>query len=170
HDANIAISVLVDCSGSMSGYKLKVASQSAYLICNALEKAGRPSIVNCFDTQFYPIKSYKQKSSPKLFADMSGKGGGGTSEGMALEKVINEFKKVEAGKKLIIVINDGCPDNSDRLKSVIANCPKTINLFAIGIESEYVKEFYKDYIELKDINTLPDVLIKKFKQLAGHKY
>ena len=79
-------------------------------------------------------------------------------------------------RKILMVISDGQPSAADGgwgllqtdLKRKIKECGKAgIEVVGIGIETDYVKEIYPQYIHLKDTKDLPKSAMSKLAKMIG---
>lgn len=166
---DIAVSLLVDCSGSMHGDQLEIAGECSYIIAKALERANKPCIINAFDDGLHPIKKTREKMTNEMFYRMVQVDGGGTNEASAVTEAIKELEELKQGKKLLIVINDGSPNDGDKLRAAIKKRDASTNVVGIGIYSESVRNYYDNHVVLQDVSKLPDELFKIIKKMVGRR-
>lgn len=159
---NTACTVLVDCSGSMSGTKLEHASQAACLLTNTLAKALHvPTEVLCFAFSSVVTMGIVKAFDTPLMTDaqIAGgiytsyrSGGGGNDDANALLFAYERLLKRKEAKRMLIVLSDGSPadspnrgsDPDDGLKYVTDAIRKRnlVSLYGIGICDSNVKRYY----------------------------
>jgi len=128
-----AIEVLVDCSGSMSGYRMKNAKQAVATLLYALK--GLPNVKTCitgFDHDYqYIVKRFKDnkfniKKVDGLYA------AGGTPTGKAMNHSLQRLQKFPKIKKILVVVTDGQPADVELVDEQLT-LAKRMGVEAIGI-------------------------------------
>lgn len=115
--------LLVDCSGSMysrtdaagqpkAEMEIEGAFKATVLVAEALDMAGLGLFVILWDDMvrhFKPIHEPLKGNHQKAIGTVLGTpyGGGGTTESLAIALALDEFEKVEHGKRLMMVVTDG---------------------------------------------------------------
>lgn len=165
---NTVCHILVDCSGSMSGEKQKIAAQAADRLCTSLANALRvKTAVTGFGGSHNSVTLWRAKEfqNPPVPGEVSGletANGGGNADGDAVMYAIETLVPRREERKMIIVLSDGMPsacapslDAASMLKASI-KCAKDrgIEMYGIGIMDNSVKIFYGE--KTKVINTLDE--------------
>lgn len=123
-----------------------------------------------------------QSSAPKMI-QMVRNGRTNTYDGESLRYGAQVLLARPEKRKILFWLNDGypCPnsaDDSDAHRQYAHDCAreveKLIELFAIGIRTDAVKRFYKNCVQVNDLNDLPktclmelDALLRKGKTYLG---
>jgi hypothetical protein len=109
------VSLLIDTSGSMSTAKKEAALEGAIMLIEALEKvAGIQYEIVKFDSSPKVLKAYNERLSPERKASLVKsilEGSGSTESHVALREAVERIR-LGRGEKLIIMVNDGDPDNN----------------------------------------------------------
>ena len=190
---DVAVSLVVDCSGSMyRDSKIRNAVIAAYAFCSVLTNMGIACEVIGFTTLnvecdyaysrigaiYMPIfKSFTDQW------DMSAKRRTiypcenkqmlkNNVDGECVQIAANRLlARPEAGK-IMIVLSDGQPaadgvnlDLESHLQSTLEDLEKRIKIIGIGIQSNSVADYYKNYVVLDQVEDLPKTVIQKVKSL-----
>lgn len=190
---DVAVSLVVDCSGSMyRDSKIRNAVIAAYAFCSVLTNMGIACEVIGFTTLnvecdyaysrigaiYMPIfKSFTDQW------DMSAKRRTiypcenkqmlkNNVDGECVQIAANRLlARPEAGK-IMIVLSDGQPaadgvnlDLESHLQSTLEDLEKRIKIIGIGIQSDSVADYYKNYVVLDQVEDLPKTVIQKVKSL-----
>lgn len=166
--ANTAVHVLLDCSYSMRGTKIKLAVQAAYALALALTRIKGVSLaISAFPGgQRY----FRDMDSPgwqtvmpliswhdKLHARFDVPCQGGTPLAEALWWVLQDMQFVRESRKIILIVSDGEPDDAalarDAIHSVQAG---GIEIYGIGIETLAMRRLFSEehsrsVYDLKDL-------------------
>lgn len=176
---NIAITVLVDSSGSMSGRKYEHACASAVLLNESLGNTLHIplEIVGFTEWSTQPANivhrthDSKLLSRDKLVESLERAGGclatnpDGENISWAYERLVRRKEK----RKLMIVISDGQPADCGRrgdpavyLKHVVSTIEreKRVEIYAVGVQDESVKHFYKEYSIINSSAELESTLLQ----------
>lgn len=186
---NMAIEVLVDCSGSMSGKRILYARKCAYITWKFCQMAGIPVGVTGHNTNGskVEIKSYADPYS------LDGKDGirifsmntdGSNRDGFAVRHCLKRLRKSDADQKILFIICDGKPNHlgygkaegKADLQDAVAIAKKEGILTvvaAIGDDTNSVKYIYTDgitekksamFLEISDLERLPKTFVKLIKR------
>jgi hypothetical protein len=174
-----AVTILVDCSGSMLGGKYAAAKEAALSLYDLCAVALRlPCEVLGFthygssEVAIHTFKTYNEARLKRedLYQLMSGvdRELQGNSDGDALMVAYNRQAKVRSARKVIIVLSDGCPveagnRNGDAtLRAAIAEIrSKGTELYGIGIMDENVRRYYsKNAPVVKSAADVPAALLE----------
>lgn len=172
-----AVTILVDCSGSMRGAKYKAATEAAmslYDLCGvalrlpcevlAFTHAHRPQLLVC--------KAYSESrlSRDILHGRLNGAGRmmSGNSDGDALMVAFTRQQALRNPRKIIIILSDGCPveagngDGDATLRAAVAEIrSKGTELYGIGIMDHNVRRYYsKKAPVVNDAKEVPKALLE----------
>lgn len=170
-----AVTLLVDCSGSMGGNKWTTGCASAIAMANALVPNNVSLSVVGFTTHdgtkplYYQFVSFgetvgKQDMLRRMCSTTVNMCN--NDDGHALLQVLPELRAQPNEKKALIVLSDGSPacgqDGAyDFTKQVAAtiNALPDVSLYAIGIEDDNVAHFYKHYTVINSTSELAPCLL-----------
>lgn len=185
---DMAVGIVVDNSGSMSGDRIETAKKCAYITYEFCRKLGIPVFV-CGHT------TNDSKVQLELFADehsIDGRDGmrifdmhaqERNRDGYALRYGLNKLYNIPANDRILLVISDGRPNHDGYgLQSGKDDCQKCVTEFlkkgvltitaAIG-DPQGVKYVYKDgvsdrnsakFMDITDLKKLPKAFIKIIKE------
>lgn len=129
------------------------------------------------------FKDFKEKWTPEVFKRLAvyAKNYGNVlrenADGECVEIAAKRLIRQKSKRKMLIVLSDGAPccnskfgydarDMNRHLKKVVEEIERAgVKVFGIGIESNSVARFYKDYAILDDIKKLPEQIISKLKDV-----
>lgn len=186
---NMAIEVLVDRSGSMSGNRVAYARKCAYITWMFCKMAGIHVGVTGHDTKgnTVQIKSYADpysldgKDGIRIFSMDTG---GSNRDGFAVRHCLSRLRKSDADQKILFIICDGRPNHIGYgtaegkvdLQDAVAKAKKESILTvvaAIGDDTNSVKYIYTDgitekksamFLEISDLERLPKTFVKLIKR------
>lgn len=160
---NTAVHILLDVSGSMAGAPINLANRACFALAKAL---GHIRGVNPAVTAFpatagtnsvFPIMRHGQ-AVPDLF-DI--RASGGTPLAAALWWVLQTMLPLKEQRKMILVITDGMPDNSQAANNAIGVAQKLgFEVYGIGIRDEHILHLLPH--TSKVVNDLPDLVPAMF--------
>ena len=169
-----AISLLIDCSGSMNGNRYIIGTACCICLHECLSGLGIPHEILGFTDSgsliTYEFKTFAENITPhKLCSRMSSShlsmnyNADGESVMLAAERLLTRPEK----NKVMFVLSDGQPaghyigDGSDYLRRVtnIIEEKTPINLHGIGIQSSKVKDYYKSNRVVNRLEDLDDALM-----------
>lgn len=195
---NVAVELLVDMSGSMSG-KMHTAKLATIAIAEALKALDIPFEV----TGFYSASDSKVRefaSSVKdkerfnrtgerlelhVFKDFNCHNlsgieklfvGSENPDGECVKWAATRLAMRKEKRKILIVLSDGAPSTGDSsssilrsdLKNRVAKIEKSgIETVGIGIQTDAVKSFYKNFVVISDIQNLPTEAMKKLSSIIA---
>lgn len=185
-DKDLAISILVDESGSMKDYsKDKVAAISCGAIAMSLESAGKKFSIFGFNEYFKTHKSFNSRVYlPELYniyLNASRDGAGDNNDGYAVKRATKELMKSPQKNKILIVLSDGQPapsyGDSDEgirygdyiLKDEVKKAEKLVKVYSIGILSNAVSNYYneKTTFVINNIMELPKHMFNILNKTVG---
>ena len=97
-----------------------------------------------------------------------------TFDGECVRMAASRLIQFPEDRKILFVFNDGCPcpnvnkyiDQHTRYcKEMADEASKVVELFAIGIRSAQVKNYYKNSVSISDIDDLPKVMLQQLDQM-----
>lgn len=173
----MAISLLIDHSGSMRGGRIEAAQKAAILlhdfatsldipVCVSGHHAGKGVVYHTY-TDFSEISRSERYRLATMDVD------GCNRDGCAIEIAASHLEKQPADIKLLIVLSDGQPNHSSYGgQSAIRDIQEILSKYrrkgievigtAIGADQERIKEIYGagSFLAIDDLSTLPKVLTK----------
>ena len=174
-----AVTVLLDCSGSMAGERMRQGGKALMLLSELLYSAridnellGFTDIGDLVNFIFKPFGAPydKTKISEGLTraTDMMSQNADGDSILWAVSRLIRRPER----RKLLIVLSDGSPaggqggdiDKFTRDVGKDVESSGTIEICGIGILDRNVKRIYNDHYVIKDVNELEDALLNVIKR------
>ena len=189
--ADLAISILCDNSGSMSGNKSRVCTRAMLALAQACEAVDVPIEVNCFTetcgiNYTIKMKTFEEKFSEAKYyfgitdADVYHKYSydgdymplfHGNEDEVNLYWVWKDLmKNCKHKDKLIFVISDGetC-GSSDDLRNLVKQIKASgVKIIGLGIQSRAVSTLYPEYKlfdTVESLNGLPDFLVDTLNSL-----
>lgn len=135
------ISLLIDISGSMNGDKKERAIEGAVMMMEALDKLpGVKFEVVAFDDKPYVVKAYNERSTAKVKGEVIRsllKNGGSTQSGLAVKEALERIR-MGRGDRLMIMVNDGDPDNNFSKEDFqkMVRSAKDVDVHGVGLGGE----------------------------------
>lgn len=171
-NTDMAVSLLIDESGSMRGLRIQKATEMAMIIEDFCRQLNIPiQIVGHRDISgkveidnFIGFNDFGKNRKYKLTSIRSG---GCNRDGLALRYCMDKLLSVDADKKLLILISDGAPNSREycgksaerdliSAKTDFERRGGKLIAAAIGTDKETIKRIYKDsFLDISDIETLP---------------
>ena len=167
---NTHVHIVLDCSGSMQGERIKLASQACYTVAKALSRIdGVKLSVTAFPTKrngdlpgVFPLLKANQGLHTKFELTASG----GTPLGESLWYVLQQDCVLAENRKLVLILSDGEPDLAT---SVVASIKQGKQLgfefYGLGIQHDALKQYLPDEYEV--INDLNELVPAMFNLLQG---
>lgn len=179
NNPDVAVTILVDKSGSMSSRaRLEAAQEAAILVSDFCRKTNIPCMVcgHSIRQMGMTFEIYSDfrvlKEDPYRIAGGLSSVGGCNRDGMAIQMANALLEKRPEPVKLLMIISDGQPNDGnyhgeaayEDIRDIVAHSARkgihTI-AFAIGDDKEQIKKIYGEgFIDISDLSTLP-------KKLAG---
>ena len=177
---NMAISVLVDLSGSMSGERIAAAKRAAILLDDFAAGLHIPVSVaghrinRGFEYFVYTDFDRISKKDKYRLAKMSA--GGCNRDGAALEISARRLKERTEQMRLLIIISDGQPNDTDYsgkaaeedIRNIVSKYRREgveIIAAAIGDDKETISRIYGDgFLDITDLSKLPGTLVNLVRQ------
>ena len=155
-----AVHVLLDSSGSMKSMQ-NIANQAAVSLALAVSTIPKCDIaVSMFpgvDGAVSPVIYRGQPVRPSLgrFAVCSS---GGTPLAEAMLYAARELAQSRRQRKVLIIVTDGAPENGSSVKYLNCLISKHVDIYAIGIGSKAVSQYFKNWSVINDVNQLQAAL------------
>ena len=194
-DRDVATAFLVDMSSStdrkIDGRKriIDIEKESLLLMCEALEAIRDEYAIYGFsgsgreDCQFYTVKAFGERYDDRVKGKIGGiYGRQKTRMGPALRHATKQLMAVDAHVKLLILLTDGKPYDSDTYqdntyaqedtKMALREARREkIHLFCVTVDQEgadYLPHMYSDanFVVVDDVRTLPQKLPQLYRRLT----
>jgi cobalamin biosynthesis protein CobT len=193
---NVAVELLIDLSGSMSGRRIEMARASAIGIAEALKDLGIPFEVTGFCSEHdhrvhehsaklgasrfgrrgerLDLHVFKSFDCTSLHGISEMRNGSQNPDGECIAWAAKRLSLQRQKRKILMVFSDGQPATGDTPFGLLQEDLRTrinevskfgIEIIGVGIETDYVKEFYPDYVILKDVKDLPKQAMGKIARL-----
>lgn len=169
---DVAIVLVIDRSGSMSGQKLELAKEGAAQAYSTLSDQDQIGVI-AFDTSADWAVDLEKKPPADVFLDELGSigEGGGTDLRPGLEAATNALEQAEAKVKHVVLLTDGQAEyNYD---DVIQRMKQSgITLSTVGIEdpdpnlAKIAPETGGRFYEVRDINDVPRLFFDESLRIA----
>lgn len=174
----IAVFLLGDASGSMSGREYDVMSASCTLLSESIAPLGIPHKIAVFTesapkARHFVIKEWDERRNREDMIDDYCLAEGEMCQNADGESVMwayRELMKRPEPRKLLIVMSDGQPSADARgdcwtyTKDVVEMVSKQVECYGIGIMSDAVSDFYPEYVVLDKVSELEECLLNVIKQ------
>lgn len=185
--SDLAVYLLIDCSGSMWGTKIYQTQRASWIIIQALNKINIPVAASGFTTYRSAVIHCRIKNfdSPKTYCNQIG-AFQENRDGFSIRVAARELEMRKEKGKLLIVLSDGLPNHtwvkgtvafyykeeaySDTAQAV-REAMKNISVLGVHFGSHYelkaAKKIYPHLIHINDAVHLPVVLGKSIKKALG---
>ena len=171
-----AITLLVDCSGSMSGVKFDYACAGAAGMASALRPLNLPFSVLGFtntwgkdDPMVWVFNDFGERVGDSELVDRFSFASGAlweNTDGDAIAYASQQLLQRKEKRKVLLVLSDGSPagrrssgDIRAYTRDVINNMSKHIEMFGIGICDDNVREYYTNHAVIRDIGDLTPTIL-----------
>ena len=174
---NMAIAILVDCSGSMDGERLKTAKKAAMLLHDFADGLSIPVMVAGHNTRgktvvYTLVATFDKATNKDKYRIAKLEANGSNRDGLAIEKTINLLAKRPEEMKMFFIISDGQPahhgyggeEAQKDIQAIVAKGKRSgVETFAaaIGSDKEKIEAIYKEgFLDIDDLSKLPKILTK----------
>ena len=171
HDS--AVTILLDCSGSMSGSKYAIGSACCVALSETLQGLGvQHEILGFTETNglvTYIMKEYGVPMTKEKMLRIMASGvirQSNNADGESVMYAAERLLSRKESRKLMVVLSDGHPagrfvgDGHAYLRKICRMIEQTtpVDLVGIGIQTNAVREFYKHHVVVNNPNQLDAVL------------
>lgn len=157
-DIDSAVLLLQDVSGSMSGEKVRVASQA--LFASAMAMSGIDGLelsAMTFPGNAVVIRSNESARRHQARFDLASYGGTPMTE--AIQLGTRMLLATKRSRQLMIVLTDGAPDNHVTAATAIATAgAQGIEVYGIGILTNQFRPLFDQWQTINDLHELPEKL------------
>jgi cobalamin biosynthesis protein CobT len=185
----VAVSIVVDQSGSMDGSRIENARLAAIAVGETLDALGCDFEITGFwnidracssrhdrdgSFHFFNFKGFGENFKRVKTRLLRMKADGWNSDPEAVLGAAKRLAVQEASRKILIVMSDGQPcggqNVKDYLREVVSKISKAgIEIYGIGIESQAVAQYYNADTGSAHVvvNKIDDLAVSVFKLLKG---
>ena len=166
----IAMALVLDKSGSMSGPKVELAKEASRRVVELLKDRDFIAVVT-FDSSFHWAVPMTRCIDKPRIADSIGRiaAGGGTFMYPAMEQAYEELRKVNAKIKHMIVLTDGQTNPADHESLVRRMVAERMTLSSVGIGDGADRALLERLAQLgggrhyftTDFNNLPQIFVQE---------
>ena len=183
---DVAVTVMVDFSGSMGGERINHATKAALMLNQAITRLGVKVAITGFTDahadSIQPCDLLIQQHGERISDDEMLRRFGmcaslmqQNADGESLLSAYNIIMRRPEKRKVIVVLSDGQPcswnpgDDRWLLRKVVSEVEQSgVALYAIGIQSGAVNNYYKNRCVISDVDELEDKLLEVVKtQIIG---
>ncbi len=179
---NMALTILIDESGSMSGTRLAEAKRAATILFDFARTLEIPCRLVGHNTsgsnvRYHTYTDFDSVSYKDIYSVSLMHAGGNNRDGAALTVAGHELMLRDEETKLLLIISDGQPNHdnyggeqaAEDLKSIVRSLKRKhvqVVTAAIGSDKENIKEIYGlgSYLDISDLSALPKALTKIVKR------
>lgn len=172
-----AITLLVDCSGSMAGSKFRMACSGAGLFAEALRPLNIKYSVLGFtneekrdDPLIWVFTDFNERVTTNELTDRFAVASGclwENTDGDAIAYASHQLRLRNENRKVLLVLSDGSPagrrhagDISNYTLQAVQHAEKSgIDIYGIGIMDTNVKYFYKKHIVVDNLTNLAPTIL-----------
>ena len=179
---DMALTVLIDQSGSMDGRKLEAARKMAVMLERFTAELGIPTMIAAHQVRssgvvlnvFTAFASAMEESERLSLAEISC--GGCNRDGLPIAMLAEKLAQRPEQIRMMIVISDGAPnDDGYRGKEAMKDISDTVQKYrrqgvmifgaAIDEDAEVIQDIYKGgYLSISDLSTLPRTMVRLIRQ------
>lgn len=172
---SVAMSLVIDRSGSMTGLPLEMAKQAARATVDALSPDDLLEVIAFDSTPTRYVKMQPARNRSRIENDIARiQAGGGTEIFPALDAGYQDLSVVQARKKHVILLTDGRASSSGIRDLVQAMAAESITVTTVGLGNEVddqlltmIKDFGGGrYHKVPDPNSLPKIFTRETEMIA----
>jgi len=168
-----AVSILIDCSGSMNDHgRINIAQQITVHLSKMLQQSRVPFAVTGFRSgdnetlpdgqhvqipRFIPFKSWKHSLHQRtaVLGSINQCAGSGTPDYSAIYNALDEISKREEKRKILFVVTDASGYDPEHMKHLQSLADRVgITIVAIGIHTRDVLECFVNSASVNDLSEL----------------
>jgi uncharacterized membrane protein len=171
----IAMSLVIDRSGSMTGLPLEMAKQAARATVDTLAPDDLIGVIAFDSVPTRYVKMQLARNRSRIEADIARiQAGGGTEIFPALDAAYQDLSVVQARKKHVILLTDGRASSTGIRDLVQAMAAESITVTTVGLGSEVddqllsmIKDFGGGrYHKVPDPSSLPKIFTREAEMVA----
>lgn len=186
---DMALCILIDASGSMSGQKIEIARRTALLLYEFGLQLHVPVMVYSHDTgwtapRMTALADYGSVDGNDKYRICDLEAGGGNRDGMALRFCSEKLAARREQDKFLFIISDGLPSDYNSQVEAFADIrgvltdysKKGVKYIAVGLGSDarHIKDIYTQglspkvsarFLDCTDATTLPTTTVRVIKDL-----
>jgi secreted protein with Ig-like and vWFA domain len=171
----IAMSLVIDRSGSMTGLPLEMAKQAARATVDTLAADDLIGVIAFDSVPTRYVKMQLARNRSRIETDIARiQAGGGTEIFPALDAAYQDLSVVQARKKHVILLTDGRASSTGIRDLVQAMAAESITVTTVGLGSEVddqllsmIKDFGGGrYHKVPDPNSLPKIFTREAEMIA----
>jgi uncharacterized membrane protein len=172
---SVAMSLVIDRSGSMTGLPLEMAKQAARATVDTLSPDDLIEVIAFDSTPTRYVKMQPARNRSRIENDIARiQAGGGTEIFPALDAGYQDLSVVQARKKHVILLTDGRASSSGIRDLVQAMAAESITVTTVGLGNEVddqlltmIKDFGGGrYHKVPDPNSLPKIFTRETEMVA----
>ncbi|HKQ71417.1 MAG TPA: VWA domain-containing protein, partial [Polyangiaceae bacterium] len=172
---SVAMSLVIDRSGSMTGLPLEMAKQASRAAVDALAADDLVEIIAFDSTPTRYVKMQPARNRSRIQNDVSRiQAGGGTEIFPALDAAYQDLSVVQARKKHVILLTDGRASSGGVRDLVQTMAAESITVTTVGLGNEVddqllsmIKDFGGGrYHKVPDPNNLPKIFTREAEMIA----
>jgi hypothetical protein len=185
-EKDYAITILVDLSGSMQGEKITEAFKAVVAVAEALNRLSINIEILGFNDRIYEYQKYGDALSDEIRTKMGEilqrvhtDEARYNDDGFALGQASDRLARQKEKEKILIVVSDGLPVESDEhegpeyeLSKVISDIEKETGQILIGLGlgegTEHVTEYYPNSIANVNVEEMAEKLAALIKEVIEH--
>lgn len=154
-----AVFLLGDVSGSMGGDKIRISNQSMYACALAMQRIpGIDVAVGAFPGQQMVLRFGERAQQHERRFDLAVHGCTPLHEGVMMAHTALSFSRKP--RKILMVLTDGEPDDSTLAQASLDYVEDSgIELFAIGIQTDAVKDLFQQWTVVNQVDDLPAAMM-----------
>jgi Ca-activated chloride channel family protein len=172
---SVAMSLVIDRSGSMTGLPLEMAKQAARATVDALSADDLIEVIAFDSTPTRYVKMQPARNRSRIENDIARiQAGGGTEIFPALDAAYQDLSVVQARKKHVILLTDGRASSGGIRDLVQAMAAESITVTTVGLGNEVddqllamIKDFGGGrYHKVPDPGSLPKIFTRETEMIA----
>ena len=154
-----AVFLLGDVSGSMGGDKIRISNQSMYACALAMQRIpGIDVAVGAFPGQQMVLRFGERAQQHERRFDLAVHGCTPLHEGVLMAQTALSFSRKP--RKILMVLTDGEPDDYTLAQASLDYVEDSgIELFAIGIQTDAVKDLFQQWTVVNRVDDLPAAMM-----------
>lgn len=154
-----AVFLLGDVSGSMGGDKIRISNQSMYACALAMQRIpGIDVAVGAFPGQQMVLRFGERAQQHERRFDLAVHGCTPLHEGVLMAQTALSFSRKP--RKILMVLTDGEPDDYTLAQASLDHVEESgIELFAIGIQTDAVKDLFQKWTVVNQVDDLPAAMM-----------